>query len=138
MKSIARLIAGFALLAAPYLSGVAQAEAPALHPAAAVPGATLSITGKGFGPFKSTRYNQVTFQGAPALVQRWEPDLIEVRVPSQATNGPVEVIVGKKHRKTGPFTRLQPTIHSLTPTEAEPGTILEITGEHFGNTGRTP
>ena len=134
MKSIARLIAGFALLAAPYLSGVAQAEAPALHPAAAVPGATLSITGKGFGPFKSTRYNQVTFQGAPALVQRWEPDLIEVRVPSQATNGPVEVIVGKKHLKTGPFTRLQPTIHSLTPTEAEPGTILEITGEHFGNT----
>ena len=36
--------------------------------------------------------------------------------------------------KTGAFTRLQPTIQSLTPAAAEPGTILEITGEHFGNT----
>ncbi len=134
MKSIAGLIIGATLLAGPFLSNIAQAEAPALHPQAAVPGATLSITGKGFGPFKSTRYNQVFFQGAPALIQRWDPDLIEVRVPSQATNGPVEVVIGKKHVTTGPFTRLQPTIHSLTPAEAEPGAILEISGEHFGNT----
>ena len=70
----------------------------------------------------------------PALIQRWDADLIEVRVPSQAANGPVEVIIGKKHVQAGSFTRLQPAIHSVSPAEAEPGSILEITGEHFGNT----
>ena len=134
MKFIVSLILGAALCGGSFSPGIARAEAPALHPNAAVPGATLSITGKGFGPFKSTRYNQVTFQGAPALIQRWEPDLIEVRVPSQATNGPVDVVIGKKHLKTASFTRLQPAIRSLSPEEAEPGTVLEITGEHFGNT----
>lgn len=134
MKSIIRVIIGAFLLAGSFHSGDAGAEAPALQPDAAVPGATLSITGKGFGPFKSTRFNQVTFQGTPALIQRWEPDIIEVRVPFQASNGPVEVIIGKKRLKAGQFTRLQPTIHSLTPAEAEPGTILEIAGEHFGHT----
>ncbi|MBA2485956.1 MAG: IPT/TIG domain-containing protein [Nitrospira sp.] len=134
MKSIARVIIGVILLASPVLAEQAQAEAPALHPNAAVPGSTLSITGKGFGPFKSTRFNQVTFHGAAALIQRWEPDIIEVRVPSLATNGPVEVIIGRKHLKTGAFTRLQPTIQAVMPEEAEPGTVLEITGEHFGNT----
>src|SRR5512132_4409546 len=134
MKSIIRIIIGAALFAGPISSEVVQAEVPVLHPNAAVPGATLSITGKGFGPFKSTRYNQVTFQGTPALIQRCEPDLIEVRVPSQATNGPVDLIIGKKRLKAGTFTRLQPTIRSLSPEEAEPGTVLEITGEHFGNT----
>ena len=101
MKSIARVIVGFALfLGAVFFwsSPSGGAGAPSKCRGA---GATLSITGKGFGPFKSTRYNQVIFQGAPALIQRWEPDIIEVRVPSQATNGPVEVITGKKHVKQG-------------------------------------
>ena len=134
MKYIARVMLVVALFSGPVVSGEVRAEAPALHPAAAVPGATLSISGKGFGPYKSTKFNQVTFQGVPALVQRWESDLIEVRVPSQAADGPVDIVIGKKHLKAGSFTRLQPAIHSLSPAEAEPGTILEITGEHFGNT----
>ena len=134
MKFMLRATLVAALFAGPVHIGIAQAEAPALQPNAAVPGATLSITGKGFGPYKSTRYNQVTFQGVPALIQRWEPDLIEVRVPSQATNGPVDVIIGKKRLKAGTFTRLQPTIRSVSPEEAEPGTVLEVIGEHFGNT----
>ena len=134
MKYIARAIIGLAFLVSPVLSTESRAETPALHPNAAVPGATLTITGKGFGPFKSTRFNQVTFKGVPALVQRGDADLIEVRVPSQATNGPVDIIIGKKHVSAGSFTRLQPVIHSLSPAEAEPGAILEIAGEHFGNT----
>ncbi|MBP8117512.1 MAG: IPT/TIG domain-containing protein, partial [Nitrospira sp.] len=134
MKYIARVMLAVALSSGPVVSGEVRAEAPTLHPAAAVPGATLSITGKGFGSYKSTKFNQVTFQGVPALVQRWESDLIEVRVPSQAADGPVDIVIGKKRLKAGSFTRLQPAIHSLSPAEAEPGTILEITGEHFGNT----
>ncbi|MFZ1843256.1 MAG: IPT/TIG domain-containing protein, partial [Nitrospira sp.] len=134
MQYIARMLLGVALFAGPVVSGEVRAEGPVLHPNAAVPGSTLSITGKGFGPYKSTKFNQVTFKGVPALIQRWEADLIEVRVPSQAANGPVDIIIGKKHLKAGSFTRLQPAIQSLSPAEAEPGTILEITGEHFGNT----
>lgn len=95
MNYIICAIVSLAFLANSVDSMAAKAEPPALHPNAAVPGATVSITGKGFGPFKSTRFNQVTFQGVPALIQRWDSDLIEVRVPSQAANGPVDVIIGK-------------------------------------------
>ena len=55
-----------------------------LQPSTAVPGATVSIGGKGFGTFRSVQVNRVTVSGLPALIQRWEPDLIEVKVPSHA------------------------------------------------------
>ena len=91
----------------------AKAEPPALHPSCRRAGPRCRSPAKGSGPFKSTRFNQVMFQGVPALIQRWDADLIEVRVPSQAANGPVEVIIGKKHVQAGSFTRLQPAIHSV-------------------------
>jgi len=79
------------------LSAGVSAAAPSvleLHPSTAVPGATLSIGGKGFGTFRSVQVNRVTVGGFPALIQRWESDLIEVKVPSQAQSGPVQVIAG--------------------------------------------
>src|SRR2546430_8093826 len=69
---------------------------PGVFPEAAPPGATVTISGKGFGQFKTTQDNRVLFNGSPALIQRWEPDLLEVKVPLRATSGPVEVIRGKK------------------------------------------
>jgi len=60
------------------------------------PGATLSISGQGFGTFQSAQVNRVTVSGVPALVQRWEPDLIEIKVPFNAAGGPVEIQAGKK------------------------------------------
>jgi hypothetical protein len=103
-------------------------------PNAALPGATVSITGSGFGPFKSTRTNKVTFHGVNALVQRWEPDLIEVKVPSSVEDGPVEVMIGKKKVTAGTFSVLRPTISSVAPQNAVPGSELQILGQHFGNT----
>ncbi len=103
-------------------------------PDAALPGATVSITGKGFGLFKSTHANQVKFGGVSALVQRWEPDLIEVKVPSSVEPGPVEIIVGKKKIAAGTFSVLRPTIVSISPADAVPGTAVQIIGRHFGNT----
>jgi IPT/TIG domain len=105
-----------------------------LFPEAAPPGATLTISGKGFGTFKSTQDNKVLVNGAPALIQRWEPELVVVKVPLKATSGPVELIRGKKRLVAGTFTVRQPTIQSVTPAEAEPGAVLQIAGEHFGNT----
>lgn len=113
-----------------------QAGTPAVDLSArsAPPGATVSISGKGFGHFKSVQVNQVKFNGVPALVQRWESDLIEVKVPFKATTGAVEVRIGKKVVPAGTFTVVQPQIERITPTEAERGTLLQITGRHFGVT----
>lgn len=97
-----------------------------------IPGATLVLNGKGFGTFKSTRFNRVTVNRVPALVQRWEADVIEVKVPFKATSGTVEVFMGKKKRSAGPLIILAPQISALTPTEAERGATLQITGRNFG------
>ena len=105
-----------------------------LHPSTAVPGATVSIGGKGFGAFRSVQVNRVTIGGVLALIQRWEPDLIEVKVPFQAQSGPVEIVAGKKKMVAGKLTILQPTITAVTPEEIEPGHTLQITGAHFGST----
>ena len=105
-----------------------------LHPSTAVPGATLSIGGKGVGAFRSVQVNRVTVGGLPALIQRWEFDLIEVKVPSRAQSGPVEVMVGKKKMAAGTLTVVQPTITAVTPEEIEPGHTVQVAGVHFGIT----
>ena len=105
-----------------------------LHPSTAVSGATLSIGGKGFGAFQSVHVNRVTVGGFPALIQRWESDLIEVKVPFQAQSGPVEVMAGKKKMAAGTLTVVQATITAVTPAEIEPGHTLQITGANFGVT----
>jgi IPT/TIG domain len=105
-----------------------------LHPSTAVPGATLSIGGKGFGTFRSVQVNRVTVGGFPALIQRWESDLIEVKVPSQAQSGPVQVIAGKKMMTAGMLTVVRPTITAVTPEEIELGHTVQVAGVHFGVT----
>jgi hypothetical protein len=114
----------------------AQAGPPAveLSTRSAPPGATVSLSGKGFGNFKSVQVNKVQFNGVPALVQRWESDVIEVKVPFKATTGSVDILVGKKKIAAGAFTVVRPHIDSITPTEAERGTLLQISGQHFGVT----
>lgn len=117
-------------------AGVARSEAASveLSTRSAPPGAMLSLSGQGFGKFKSTQMNRVLFAGVPALVQRWEPGMIDVRVPFGAASGPVEVKVGRKTLRAGLFTVVTPEITAITPNEAERGTVLQITGRHFGMT----
>ncbi len=96
------------------------------------PGATLVLSGKGFGTFKSTQFNRVTVNGVSALVQRWDREVIEVKVPLKATSGFVEVLIGKKKLLAGFVNLAMPRIETITPTEAERGMTLQITGHHFG------
>lgn len=96
------------------------------------PGATLVLTGKGFGTYKSTQFNRVTVNGLPALVQRWDAQVIEIKIPFRATSGPVDVFLGKKKLSAGPVIIMAPRIAAITPTEAERGTTLQISGHHFG------
>jgi hypothetical protein len=105
-----------------------------LHPSTTVPGATLSIGGKGFGTFRSVQVNRVTIGGFQALIQRWESDLIEVKVPSKAQTGPVEVMAGKRKMTAGTLTVVQPTITAVAPEEIEPGHTVQVVGMHFGVT----
>ncbi len=131
------LLAMCVMTAALSLSTVPARAAPApitLSSASATPGATLSLSGKTFGNFKSVQTNKVTINGIPALVQRWESDLIEVKVPFKATTGPVVVRIGKKRLPAGTLTIVRPQIEHITPTEAERGSLLQITGRHFGAT----
>ena len=119
------------------LSAVAFAATPSaleLYPSTAVPGATLSIGGKGFGAFRSAQVNRVTVGGFAALIQRWESDLIEVKVPFHAQSGPVEIMTGKKKLSAGRLTVVQPVITAVTPVEIELGQTVQITGAHFGVT----
>ena len=115
---------------------VLAAATPALQiqPASGVPGATVSIVGKGLGQFKSTQVNRVMFGDAPALIQRWDSDVVEVKVPFKAKTGPVEVSIGKKKLQAGTFTVVLPKILSINPPEIEPGRTIEIIGENFGLT----
>ncbi|MDH5253828.1 MAG: hypothetical protein OEW25_10930, partial [Nitrospira sp.] len=98
------------------------------------PGATLSISGQGFGTFQSAQVNRVTVSGVPALVQRWEPDLIEIKVPFNAAGGPVEIQAGKKKIEAGTLAVVMPQIDAITPIEVERGAVLQITGRNFGVT----
>ncbi|HET9575936.1 MAG TPA: IPT/TIG domain-containing protein, partial [Nitrospira sp.] len=112
----------------------ATASTVQLQPGAGVPGATVSIIGKGFGRFTSAQVNRVTFGGVPALIQRWDAEVVEVKVPSKAQTGPVEVMIGKKKVPAGTFTIVYPKILSINPPEIEPGHMIEIVGQHFGVT----
>ncbi len=132
-SSVALVLAGLGLAVVSAESGASVPRA-ALQPEGAPPGATVSLTGTGFGRFTSVQVNTVTFNGIPALVQRWEPDLIEVKVPFHAKTGPVEIGIGKKKLAAGTFTVVRPHIESVTPAEAERGMRLHIVGRHFGPT----
>ncbi len=116
------------------LSPKAGATSIELSSQSATPGATLSLSGKGFGQFESVLVNRVTVSAVPALVQRWEPDVIEVKVPFKATTGPVEVFVGERKLQAGRVIIVTPHIDAINPDEAERGTVLEITGRNFGKT----
>lgn len=135
MKVLLLVLGLLALGVSPTVTAWAAApHALELHPASAVPGATVSITGKGFGAFRSAQANRVTFGGIPALVQRWESDLIEVRVPLAVQSGPVDVFMGKQKLPAGMFTVVHPLISAISPNEVERGHTVKITGSHFGVT----
>ena len=134
MTTLRILMSAAILFSGAAISAQAGTAAIELSSRSATPGATLSLSGKGFGNFKSVQVNKVTVNGVPALVQRWESDLIEVKVPFKATSGSVEVAIGKKKLPAGTLTIVTPHIESITPTEAERGTVLQITGRNFGVT----
>ncbi len=118
-----------------FLWGAASfAQAGELFPASGPPGTTVTIGGAAVGDFVSTTENRVDFNGVPALIQLWEPDLVMVKVPLRAKDGEVTVTGPRGTTVAGRFAVQQVTITKLIPPEAEPGSVLVVEGEHFGNT----
>ncbi|HEX5647625.1 MAG TPA: IPT/TIG domain-containing protein, partial [Nitrospira sp.] len=134
MKTVGIAVSCVIFLAGLALQAQARPHAIELSAASLSPGATLSLSGTGFGTFQSVHTNKVTVSGVAALIQRWDPDLIEIKVPFKATTGPVEILVGKKKIRAGSVTIVTPQIDALTPAEVERGAVLRITGKHFGTT----
>ncbi len=122
------------LLVFTFLCGAASLAQAELFPDAGPPGTTVTIGGAEFGAFVSTGENHVAFNGVPALIQLWEPDLVMVKVPLRATGGDVTVSGPNGTTVAGRFSIQRVKITGLVPPETEPGSVLVIEGEHFGST----
>ena len=89
-------------------------------------GASVSIFGKGFAATPAG--NAVTFNGVPASVLTAAPTRLTVSVPSEATSGPVRLVVTQAAAVSPePFRVLGPL--SVTPTTAvlAPGASVRFT-----------
>jgi hypothetical protein len=123
-------------------------------------GSLVRISGQNFGNYAesgSTPYdfldfdpgqNAVEFGGVPAVIYRWNDDMIDVWVPFSAKSGPVVVKRGATTPKpdgsccaargvvateAGTFTVATPVVESYTPTSAGLDEIVTIKGSGFGN-----
>ncbi|HEV8243558.1 MAG TPA: IPT/TIG domain-containing protein [Nitrospirales bacterium] len=123
-----------------------------VSPKEAPPGQIVQIVGRNFGPTVGQKdsemqfgVNEVLFNGVPAEVVRWRDTRIEVKVPSNATSGPLLVRLASvdpmpdgsccapvEYSVAQPvaFTVVSPIM--LEPTEGPLGTPVVISGIGFG------
>jgi hypothetical protein len=103
-----------------------------LSPASGVVGATVTITGSGFGANQGS--STVTFNGVSAAPNYWSATMILVEVPESANSGNVVVTVGGQSSNGVTFTVLPiPLITSVTPASGAAGVQVTISGSRFGN-----
>lgn len=107
-------------------------------PAAAFPGETMEIKGKGF--VAAADQNHVYFNNIEALVNSASATSLVVVVPQGTSTGKVKVEVnGVFAESTNDFTVKQaageaPVISGFSPVSAPPGAELTISGHHFSST----
>jgi hypothetical protein len=112
---------------------LSSVQVTSVSPTSAPVGATVTITGTGFGAVQGS--STVTFGGVAAPVSDWSNSSITVRVPAGATTGPLVVAVAGLASNSVTFTVLvPPTISLLNPTSGIPGQSITITGSNFGAT----
>jgi hypothetical protein len=136
-------------------AGTFTVEAPTVKeitPPSGPPGQTVQIIGRNFGPdmgHKDTLMqfgvNEVLFNGVAADIVRWRDTRLEVKVPSNATSGPLQVRVASfdplpdgsccasaVYSVSAPVTfKVVPPI-TLEPTEGPMGSPVVISGRGFG------
>ncbi|WP_082893648.1 IPT/TIG domain-containing protein [Rufibacter ruber] len=94
-------------------------------------GQTVTIRGKNFST--NAFANKVSINGHLALILASTAEELKVVVPSNAFSGKIRVVTPDGSATTGPdFIIFQPpTITSVSPAEAVPGTSITISGTHF-------
>jgi len=104
-----------------------------LSPSSGPVGTTFTISGTNFGTSKG--FSSVTFSSIPDLPTSWSDTSLVTSVPSGATTGNVVVSVGGYASNGATFTVTpSPTITSLSPSAGPTGTVVTISGSHFGAT----
>ncbi|MBI4574844.1 MAG: IPT/TIG domain-containing protein [Planctomycetes bacterium] len=114
----------------------ASATAPRLsriEPDVAPTGALITLHGTGFDD-QNFMNNKVDFNGIPVPTLSGDEWTLWVRVPRNATSGPISVSSYGKSAGSVPFTVAGPThplLDSLTPTWGQPGDRVWIIGTHL-------
>ena len=123
-----------------------------VSPATAAPGQIVQIVGKNFGPTMGQKdsemqfgVNEVLFNGVAAEVVRWRDTRIEVKVPPNATTGPLLVRLASvdplpdgsccaqvEYSASSPVTFTVMAPITLEPTEGPLGNPVVISGIGFG------
>jgi len=112
-----------------------------LSPPGAPLGAQITVNGSGLTSQGLT--TQVLFNGVAGTIISYNGSYafvanatnLLVQVPSNATNGPVTVVVGSASSNGMQFTvEPQPTITGISPSSGEVGSQVTITGAGFGAT----
>lgn len=108
-----------------------------VNPTSASVGGGITINGANFGSTQGT--STVTFNGTAATPISWNPTIIAVPVPANATSGNVVVTVNGVASNGVNFTVIPPppSITSSNPTSGSVGTSVTITGTNFGSTQGT-
>jgi IPT/TIG domain-containing protein len=123
-----------------------------VSPAAASPGHTIQIIGRDFGPTIGQKdsemqfgVNEVLFNGIPGEVVRWRDSRIEVKVPSNASSGPLTVRLASvdplpdgsccapvNYSVSKPVSFTVMTTLLVEPTEGPVGSPVVISGDNLG------
>jgi YD repeat-containing protein len=106
-----------------------------LSPPAGPVSGTVVISGSGFGASQSLGSGQVTFNGVAAGIVSWSDTGITVKVPTNASSGPVTVARYNGASNGAPFTvEGSATVDNISPAVAPAGSTIIITGSGFGAT----
>jgi len=103
-------------------------------------GTKVVFFGQGFGVVKEAG-DKVTFGGHPASIAQWSDSAIVVHLPMNAETGSIVLTMKGREPTVGTFIVHVPKVNALTPPAAPIGTLLRISGEHFGfysESGTTP
>ncbi|MEW6712569.1 MAG: IPT/TIG domain-containing protein, partial [Candidatus Riflebacteria bacterium] len=105
-----------------------------VEPAAATHETRITIKGSGFGTDKTSI--QVSFNGLAGLIHACTDQEIITEVPSGAVTGILLLNTPNGEKSAGIFNVIDSSM-SLSPTFGPPGTVLNISGNGFGNTAPT-
>lgn len=115
--------------------GVFNPVISSIAPVAAQPGATVVLTGSGFGTFQYS--SQLKFNGVTAEVSSWSDTSISALVPLSAASGPVNLTEQGVTSNSISFSVESLSITGISPNAGYPGSSVTIFGTGFGATQTT-